>query len=134
MLFVLALATCYYCCCCFWNTILEKKHAEYLFLKKRWKNAPNRSEWWFRRRTWLEELVLLYIIWTANSRILDMCQYQCGQMCSDMCNFMNMRKLNLLTYIRDTNCVTYLWRRIFGGRINGILWYMYASIWLTLWI
>ena len=51
---------------------LEKQNIECLLFKQKWKNVPNRFEQWFKRRTWLEEQVLVYTIWTGNARILDM--------------------------------------------------------------
>ena len=51
---------------------------------------PSRLEQLFKRRTWLEEQVLLYITWTGSARILNMSEFQCGQICLDMCNFVNM--------------------------------------------
>ena len=54
------------------------------------KNAPIRSEKWFKRRTWLKEQILLYISWIGNARILNLSESQCGQICLDMCNFVNM--------------------------------------------
>ena len=68
----------------------EEKNVEWLRLK--WKNAPNRSKQLFKRRTWLEEQVLLYISWTSNAKILNMAEswWQWGQICLNMCNFVNM--------------------------------------------
>ena len=37
-----------------------------------------------------EEQVLLYITWTGNARILNMSESQLGQICLDMCNFVNI--------------------------------------------
>ena len=71
---VLTWVACYYYCYCYyWNTDNLEKKVECLLLRQKWKNAsnPNRSEQWFKRRTWLEELVLLYINWTGNATILD---------------------------------------------------------------
>ena len=68
----------------------EEKIFECLLLKQQWKNVPNRSEQWFKRRTWLEELVLLYIIWTGNTRILDVSESHCGQICPDTWNAVSM--------------------------------------------
>ena len=42
-----------------------------LLLKRKRKNVLNKFEQWLKRRTWLEEQVLLYIIWTDNARILN---------------------------------------------------------------
>ena len=68
----------------------EEKNVECLLLKWKWKYVPNRSEHWFKRRTWLEEQVLLYITWTGNARILDMSESQCRQIYPDMYNVVNM--------------------------------------------
>ena len=53
---------------------LEEQNVECLLLKQKWKNVQNRFEQWFKRRTWFEELVLVYTIWTSNVRILNMPQ------------------------------------------------------------
>ena len=47
---------------------------------------------WFKRRTWLEEQVLLYFMWTGNARILNMSESQCGQIRLDMYNFVSVPK------------------------------------------
>ena len=54
------------------------------------KNVSTRSEQWFKKRTWLKEQVLLYIIWTGNARILYTSESQCEQICLDMSNFVNI--------------------------------------------
>ena len=54
------------------------------------KNVPNKSEQWFKRRTWLKKQVLFYITWTGHDRILNVSESQCEQICLDMCNFANM--------------------------------------------
>ena len=71
---VLTWVACYYYCYCYyWSTDNLEKKVECLLLRQKWKNVSNtnRSEQWFKRRTWLEELVLLYINWTGNATILD---------------------------------------------------------------
>ena len=49
-----------------------KKNVECLLLRQKWKNVPNRLEQWFKRRTWLEEQLLVYKIWIGNASILNM--------------------------------------------------------------
>ena len=58
----------------YWNTI-QKKNVECFLLKQRWKKVPNRFEQWFKRRTWLEEQVLIYTIWTGSARILNITEF-----------------------------------------------------------
>ena len=61
----------YYCYYYYWNTILKTKNVGCLLLKQKLKNVPW-FEQWFKRRTWLEEQVLVYTIWTGKTRILNM--------------------------------------------------------------
>ena len=84
----------YYYYCYYRDTILknEEKNTDCLLLKQKWKNVPNRPEQWFKRRTWLEGQVLLYIVWTCNAKVLNMSEPQCGQICLDLCNFVNMHE------------------------------------------
>ena len=56
-----------------------RKNVECLLLKQKWENVPNSSDQWFKRRTWLEEQVLLYIIWTGNGRILNISEPNGGK-------------------------------------------------------
>ena len=70
------------------------KNVECLYLEQK-KNIPKRFEQWLKRRTWLEEQVLVYIIWTGNARILNMPESaeigpKCWQICHNMCNPVNM--------------------------------------------
>ena len=60
------------------------------FLKHKWKNVPNRSEQCFIKKTWLEEQVLFYIIWIGNAMVLNISEFQCGKICLDMCDFVNI--------------------------------------------
>ena len=76
------------------------ENVECLLYKQKWKTVPDRSEQWFKRRTWLEEQVLLYIFWTDNERILNMSETQCGQICLDMCNF-----VNICEYVWNITCL-----------------------------
>ena len=62
------------------------------FWNKNKNSVPSRSEQWFKRRAYLEEQSLLFIIWAGNAIILVMSEYQFGQICLDMCNFVNMLK------------------------------------------
>ena len=50
----------------------EEKNVECLLKKKMKKNIPNRFEQGFKRRTWLEEQVLVYTIWASDARVLNM--------------------------------------------------------------
>ena len=50
--------------------------------------------------SWSEEQVLLYIFWTDNERILNMSETQCGQICLDMCNF-----VNICEYVWNITCL-----------------------------
>ena len=89
---VLTWVACYYYCYCYyWNTDNLEKKVECLLLRQKWKNVsnPNRSEQWFKKRTWLEELGYFTLIEPVMLRswISD---YQCGQICPDMCNFVIM--------------------------------------------
>ena len=76
----------------------EEQHVESLLLKQKWENVPNRFGRWFKRRTWLEEQVLLYTIWIGNSKILNMPESaempKCGQIflhnCNKNCNFVDL--------------------------------------------
>ena len=68
---------------------LEEQNVKRLLLQK-WKNVPNWPEMWFKTRTWLEEQVSLNITWTGNANILNLSESQCGQICLDMCNFVNI--------------------------------------------
>ena len=77
----------------------EGKNVENL-LSKQQKNDPNRSENWFKRRTWFEEQVFLCITWTNNARILNMSEPQCGQICRAMCNFVNISE-----YVWNITCL-----------------------------
>ena len=44
----------------------------------------------FKRRTWFEEQVLLYITWIGNAKIRNMSESQCEQIYFDMCTFVNI--------------------------------------------
>ena len=52
----------------------EEENNECQLLKKKMKkkNVPNRFGQWFKRRTWLEEQVLVYTVWAGNAGILNM--------------------------------------------------------------
>ena len=65
----------YYCYCYYWKAVLKKKLLNVYFWNKNEKNVPNRFEQWFKRRTWLEEQVLVYISWTGNARILNISEF-----------------------------------------------------------
>ena len=102
-----------WCCYCYyyyyWNTTLKKKCWVLTFTKM--KNLSNRSEQWFKKRTWFEEQVLFYIT-------LNRSQSQCGQIYFDMYNFANMPeyawnitrlnklKRNVPKYTRVLNALT----------------------------
>ena len=47
------------------NYYAEEKNIEYLLLKQKWKNVPNRSAQWFKRIAWFVGQILLYIIWNG---------------------------------------------------------------------
>ena len=67
--------------CVAWVGVLRANVSDMLLLllllilkyyPEKWKNVSNRFELWFKRITWLEEQVLLYVIWTGNAKMLNM--------------------------------------------------------------
>lgn len=49
---------------------LEEKYVEWLLLKPKWKNDPNRFKQRFKRRAWLEKQTLACIVWTGKYTII----------------------------------------------------------------
>ena len=43
----------------------------------------------------------LYVIWTGNARIMNMSEYQCGQICPDISNLVNIPE-----YAWNMTCVS----------------------------
>ena len=60
----------------------EEKVFECLLLKQKRKNVLNKFKLWFKRRAWLAEQVLLYIIWTDNARTLN--TSESAEICSNV--------------------------------------------------
>ena len=73
-----------------------KKYVESLLLTQKLKKCSKQIWTVFKRRTWIEEHVLVYNIWNGNARILNMPEYiswnmhKCGQICIDISKLVNM--------------------------------------------
>ena len=66
----------------------EEQNVECLLLKQKWKDISNRFEQWFKRKTWLEEQMLVYTIWSDDATILNM--PESAEIYKNMGNFKNI--------------------------------------------
>ena len=89
-----------------------KKYVESLLLTKKLKKCSKLIWTVFKRRTWTEEHVLVYNIWTGNARILNMPEYvswnmhKCGQIWIDISKLVNMSE--------------YVWNILFLNKLAGL--------------